>query len=303
MKNASGYGFNIKPLLFGGYLMMVYKDDFIYGYILDENGDFYANWSLPQPLNNTMFKLSSTMLGNNSIVIVENQNNSTWKVTSDNLFKFTGKDNEFNNPIITSTKPTLGSQVKESTKQLRLSFTYPVVLSSSNISIYQKTIGADNDLLRQRFQGVSSNQLCHIDSNDNKSVIIQVFPSTFNEPNGLYYVVVENNFVKRSDSNEALLGIDKNLWILVNGQITGIIRLTPDGSSYYLSLSPVDQQKFNKQMTIDLSYVIPVKDNRLTPINGFEKDTSTGTLQILLSFNIKDTSDLSKKKLSHDYCT
>ncbi|CAG8763587.1 18967_t:CDS:2, partial [Dentiscutata erythropus] len=89
-------------------------------------------------------------------------------------------------------------------------------------------------------------------------------------------------------------------------QITGIIRLTSDGSSYYLSLSSVDQQKFNKQMATDLSYIIPVDVNRITPINGFEKDISTGTLQILLFFNIKDTTDLSRKSaynISQDFNT
>ncbi|CAG8781989.1 1203_t:CDS:2, partial [Cetraspora pellucida] len=213
-----------------------------------------------------------------------------------------------------STNPTLGSQVNESTGQLHISFTYPIILSNSNISIYQKTIGANDDLLRQRFQGVSANQFCQIDPNDNKTVIIKVFPSTFNEPNGFYYVVVENNFVKRSDSNEALLGIDKNLWTLVNdnkkyvysNQITGIIRLTPGGSSYYLSLNSDDQQKFHEQMATDLSNVIPVEDNRLTPMNGFEKDISSGTLQILLSFKIRDTSNLLKKSsvnISQDFNT
>ncbi|CAG8652295.1 16525_t:CDS:2, partial [Cetraspora pellucida] len=306
MKNTSSYGYYIQPLLFGGYLMMVFEDNYIFGYILDENGDIYCDWSLPQPLNNTAYKMNYIMLGNNSIVIVENQTNSTWKVTSDDLFKFTSNDNKFNNPVVKSTNPNLGSQVNESTGQLHISFTYPIILSSSNISIYQKTIGSNNDLLRQRFQGVSANQFCQIDPNDNKTVIIKVFPSTFNEPNGFYYVVVEDNFVKRSDSNEALLGIDKNLWTLVNDQITGIIRLTPGGSSYYLSLNSDDQQKFHEKMATDLSNVIPVEDNRLTPMNGFEKDISSGTLQILLSFKILDTSDLLKKSsvnISQDFNT
>ncbi|CAG8545207.1 11173_t:CDS:10 [Dentiscutata erythropus] len=308
MKNGTSYGYTIQPLQFGGYLMLAYKDNNIFGYILDNNGDLYGNWSLPQPLNNPLYKSTYVLLANNSVVFVENQNNSIWSVTCDDLFKFNGqvlttisinKDNKFNNPIITSTNPTLGSQVNESTKQLYISFTYPVTLSSSNISIYQHINGTNHDLLRQRFQGDLPNQFCQIDPNDNKTVIINVFPSTFNEPNSLYYVAIENNFVKRSDTNEALLGIDKNLWTLVTGQITGIIRLTSDGSSYYLSLSSFDQQKFNEQMATDLSYIIPVEDNRLTPINGFEKDISTGTLLILLFFNIKDTSDLSKKSASN----
>ncbi|KAF0441208.1 hypothetical protein F8M41_003881 [Gigaspora margarita] len=307
MKNGTSYGYSIEPLRFGGYLMIKSQDNLMFGYILDANGDIYSNWSLPQPLNYPMYKSTYVLLVNNSIVAVENQNNSTWSVICDDSSKFTDQDNKFNNPIIASINPTLGSRVCESTKQLHLSFTCPVTLSSSNFSIYQSINGTGHDLLRQRFQGVSPNQFCQIDPNDNKTVIINVFPSTFNEPNSHYYVVIENNFVKRSGSNEALLGIDKNLWTLVtenkqyvySSPITGIIRLSPDGSSYYLSLSSVDQQKFNEQMATDLSYIIPVEDNRLTSINGFENDISTGTLQILLFFNIKDTKDLSKKSASN----
>ncbi|RIB22185.1 hypothetical protein C2G38_2243465 [Gigaspora rosea] len=234
MKNGTTYGFTIYPFQFGGYLMIAFKDILIFGCAGGKSKQF-------------------------------------------NL-----EHNKLNNPIIASTNPTLGSREYESTKQLQLSFTYPVILSSSNISIYQYIDGTDHDLLRQRFQGDSSNQFCQIDPNDNKTVIIEVLPSTFNEPNSHYYVVVENNFVKRSDSNEALLGIDKNLWTLVtenkqyvySSPITGIIRLSPNGSSYYLSLSSIDQQKFNEQMATDLSYIIPVEGNRLTSINGFEKDSA-----------------------------
>ncbi|CAG8631807.1 16370_t:CDS:2 [Dentiscutata erythropus] len=312
MKNISNDDYSIQPLQFGGYLMIVTSEEnLLYGRILDENGDFYGNWSLPQPLNDPIHKSTYVLLTNDSIIAVENQNNSIWKVTCDNSTKLTGQDYKFNNPIISSTKPALGSRVNESTNQLYLSFTYPVILSTSNISIYQRINGGKDDLLRQKFQGDSPNKFCRIDPNDNKTVIIDVLPSTFNEPNSHYYVVIEDNFVKRSDSNEALLGIDKNLWTLVTSfsikfnfnytldQITGIIRLTPDGSSYYLSLSSDDQQNFNKQMATDLSYIIPVDVNRFTPINGFEEDMSTGTLQILLFFNIKDTTDLSKKSASN----
>ncbi|CAG8738066.1 10534_t:CDS:2, partial [Gigaspora rosea] len=294
------YGFNLIPLRFGGYLMLVYQGDINFGYVLNEDGNVYSNWSLPQPLVLPKYQSAYVVLVNNSFVFVENQNNSIWNVTRDDLYRFYRQDNRLNNPIIESTSPIIGSQVNESTKKLQFTFAYPVTLSNSNISIYQQ-INGSNDLLRQRFQGDASSQLCHLYSNDNKTVIIQVFPSTFNEPNSLYYVTIENNFVKRSDSDEALLGIDKNLWTLTTGQITGVIRLTPDGSNHYLSLSSVDQQKFHKQLATDLSSIIPVEDNRLTAADGLEKDMSTGSLQILLPFNIKDTTNLSKKSANKIY--
>ncbi|CAG8590312.1 4907_t:CDS:2, partial [Scutellospora calospora] len=198
-------GFNLIPLRFGGYLMLGYQDYFsVFGYILDQNGNLYSNWSLPQPLNLPQYKSNYIMLANNSFVFVENQNDSLWNVTRDDLYRFLGQ---------ASTNPTIGSQVNKSSRQIKFTFTYPVILSNSNISIYQQIIGAD-DLLRQRFQGDTSNDVCWLDPKDNKTVIVQILSSTFNEPNGQYYVLIENNFVRRSDSNEALLGIDKNLWTL-----------------------------------------------------------------------------------------
>ncbi|CAG8677390.1 3397_t:CDS:2, partial [Dentiscutata heterogama] len=144
MKNGSNDGYSIEPLQFGGFLMLVLKDD-LFGYILDENGEIYRTWSLPKPINFLHKKSIYTILANNSIVVVDNQDNSTWKVLCDDLFKF-GQ---------ASTNPALGSRVNESTTQLYLSFTYPVILSSSNISIYQRINGTDHDLLRQRFQVLS----------------------------------------------------------------------------------------------------------------------------------------------------
>ncbi|CAG8806919.1 1520_t:CDS:2, partial [Dentiscutata erythropus] len=152
MRNSYNYGYILLPLQFGGYLMIVYEKNLLYGYILDKNGDLYGNWSLPQPLSDPMYKSTYVLLANNSIVAVENQNNSIWKVTCDDSSKFTSQDYKFNNPIISSTNPVLGSRVNESTNQLYLSFTYPVILSSSNISIYQRINGTDHDLLRQQFQ-------------------------------------------------------------------------------------------------------------------------------------------------------
>ncbi|RIB22179.1 hypothetical protein C2G38_2140317 [Gigaspora rosea] len=110
---------------------------------------------------------------------------------------------------------------------------------------------------------------------------------------------VDISIVEHQNNSIWSVTYDDSSKFIDRGAITGIIRLTSDGSSHYLSLSSVDQQKFNEQMVTDLSYIIPVENNRLTPINGFEKDISTGNLQILLFFNIKDTSDLSKKSASN----
>ena len=58
-------------------------------------------------------------------------------------------------------------------------------------------------MLRQTFPGNS--QWCYIDDN-NSTVDIKVFESTFSKPNTEYYIKIENNFVASLSNNEPLLG-------------------------------------------------------------------------------------------------
>ncbi|KAF0450240.1 hypothetical protein F8M41_002209 [Gigaspora margarita] len=104
--------------------MIVYQGDINFGYVLDEN----RNVSRPQ------YQSTYVALANNSIVVVENQFGT------------------FNNPILASTSPIIGSQVNEFTKQFQFTFTYPMN------QIYQQT-NESNYLLRQRFQVKSDEDL------------------------------------------------------------------------------------------------------------------------------------------------
>ena len=84
-------------------------------------------------------------------------------------------------------------------------------LSSANISIYQQSEDRSKpDLLRQTFSGGKS-QLCRVGS-DGYTIHVQIFNSTFNQPNSTYYVSVDYNFVKSQASGEPLIGIDEKIW-------------------------------------------------------------------------------------------
>ena len=73
-----------------------------------------------------------------------------------------------------------------------------IALSTRNITIYQ----ADETsiMIRQTTFGLIS-ELCSVDP-DHKVISLNVFPGTFNQPNQKYVVRIENNFVKRNDTNE-----------------------------------------------------------------------------------------------------
>ena len=48
-------------------------------------------------------------------------------------------------------------------------------------------------------------------------ISLSVLPSTFNQPNSKYYVKIDANFVKQSNTLEPLLGISKYKWIFSTG--------------------------------------------------------------------------------------
>jgi len=49
-------------------------------------------------------------------------------------------------------------------------------------------------------------------SSDNKTINIKVLESTFNQPNSMYYIVVNDNAIKYWKSNQPLMGIERNHW-------------------------------------------------------------------------------------------
>ena len=89
----------------------------------------------------------------------------------------------------------------------------PIRCSSQNISIYQK-IDDGNDILRETYSGESSD--CQV-SSDSTILLLSILPSTFNQPNSKYYVKINANFVKQSNTLEPLPGISKHKWIFFTG--------------------------------------------------------------------------------------
>ena len=69
------------------------------------------------------------------------------------------------------------------------------------------------DILRETYSGESNN--CQVSSDS--TITLSVLPSTFNQPNSKYYVNINANFVKQSDTLEPLPGISKYKWKFSTG--------------------------------------------------------------------------------------
>jgi hypothetical protein len=90
----------------------------------------------------------------------------------------------------------------------RIDLTIPVV----NISIYQKH--NEHKLLRQIF--LTTDQYCEI-SNDYYSLTIKLLDITFNVPNAIYYVEIDDDFLKYKtefEYNNTIPGIKSDKWII-----------------------------------------------------------------------------------------
>ena len=100
------------------------------------------------------------------------------------------------------------------TTQIQVAYNVPIKCSSQNISIYQKV---DNgiDILRETYSGESNS--CQVLLDNNTILSLSVLPSTFNQPDSIYYVKIDTNFVKQNNTLEPLPGISKFKWMFFTG--------------------------------------------------------------------------------------
>ncbi|CAG8617731.1 14909_t:CDS:2, partial [Cetraspora pellucida] len=180
----------------------------------------------------------------------------------------------------------------------------PVELSSGNISIYQ-TDNNQNDVLRQRTSGKNT-AFCSI-SDDGLTVTVKALDSTFSKPNTMFYVKVDNNFVRSSAFREPLIGIGERIWKFNTenkeepfaGSVSGLLRLTLDGSTYYDSLNSSGKSRFFSNLQDDISKALPVSPSRLSSNQHVQVDFSISPgRQIFLSFNIEQTRDKNERSVA-----
>src|SRR5436189_4369014 len=109
--------------------------------------------------------------------------------------------------------PAINENISVETRQIQVAYNVPIECSSRNISIYQK-VDDTKDILRETYSGESNN--CNVLS-DHTTLLLSVLSSTFNQPNSMYYIKIDTNFVKQNKTLEPLLGISKYKWTFFTG--------------------------------------------------------------------------------------
>ncbi|CAG8559720.1 14123_t:CDS:2 [Ambispora leptoticha] len=295
-------------LFYGGYVTMGIVNTTTKetgGVMLDSNGNKIELWSFGTAVNH-----SSAFLLNNTLWGAKSVNDTTWAIITKTLpkLKAADADDRYENPNINITFPTIGAVIPSNIRQINITYEGPITLSSGNITIYQEDKSGSADVFRQGMHQFS--QPFQINVQD-QTVSIHVLDSTFNIPNSTYYVIVDTNFVRDFDTNEALLGIGKESWRFTTepfksgevdiGSQSGIIRLTPEATIAFKN-SLKSSSSIYEDILNDLANAIPISHNRL----DIKKKYQINSDQILLRITIhpsKNNSEISTKQVTSNLKT
>ncbi|CAB4376667.1 unnamed protein product [Rhizophagus irregularis] len=288
-----------ESLLFGGYLITKRDGviDGMYFCVYPESGNITCPSGLEQPV-----KINSnyayTVLPNNTLLIAQIEYNNTWRLHVIDLPKQTERGNGYFNTNIKSTYPEIHSSINSDITNISIDFYKPVTLSSDvdgKILIYQK-IG-QKIILRQKTFATQ----CKLD-NDDTRVIIDILNSTFSKSGGIYFVKIENNFVKDRNYREPLLGVKENVWSFTiedkkmtytfTSSTTGLFRLTEKGTEYCEGLSDDKQNKFFDELLDELADAVQILRNRLSKYKNYQIDPNSNKSKqkkFLISIKIEET--------------
>ncbi|RIA85801.1 hypothetical protein C1645_830244 [Glomus cerebriforme] len=292
-------GFNTFALKSGGIIFVAlrYVSDGcdIFGYLLGYYNNITTHVDVPCE------NLITDSLDNNTALVVQDIKYNSWTLLSIDLPNIM-IDKGYDNPMINWTIPTINETISTETTQIQVAYNIPIKCSSQNISIYQK-IDNINDILRETYSGESNN--CQVIS-DNTTLSLAVLSSTFNQPNAIYYVKIDENFVKQNKTLEPLLGISKYQWIFFTGphyyeiddSINAFVRLTPNATLYFNNLTFKEKSNFFQILTSQIAEIIPIPDNRIILNSQYQIDSLSPSRQILISIKILKSSDNSAISVS-----
>ncbi|CAB5360104.1 unnamed protein product [Rhizophagus irregularis] len=260
----------------GGYLLTIHtrineKNDNVLGYhVLDTNKTFQGSWNLPVTIELPKFGTRYAPMPNNSVVAIKQEGTSDiWNVYYSELPSFI-EDEGYFNPIIDATTPKINDTIPMQTPSLSITYESPVKLSSGNISIFE--VNGKESYFRQSFNGQTMEFLS---SDNNKKITINVFESTFNKPNQLYCVVIEDGFVNHKNTEEPLLG-----------DSYGSVKLDIKSSKSFLNLqSEHEKKKIRDNLAIELSEAASVSPDRIKATEIYQNDQG----QVVLLFSISAT--------------
>ncbi|CAG8558128.1 7558_t:CDS:10 [Ambispora gerdemannii] len=281
---------DLYPLFYGGYVTIRVVNNATNetgGDMLDRDGIVREKWSFKTFTNHScMFPL------NNAIWAAKKDSKAArnWTILTKKFprLKATNADDRYRNPNIGTTYPKIGAVIPSNIAQINITYDEHVILSSGNITIYQEGKSGSADIFRQGVNRLSKD--CQITIKD-KTVLIPVLDSTFNVQNATYYVIVDTNFVRASDTGEALLGMGQDSWRFTtepfkaggddNGRKSGMIRLIPEATTEFKNLLKSSSSIYEDILN-ELANVLPISCKRLKIKKKYQIDSD----QILLRITI-----------------
>ncbi|PKY38449.1 hypothetical protein RhiirA4_537308 [Rhizophagus irregularis] len=314
--------FTVESLQYGGYLLYSrapFPNDMtklnLYGYILDDHGNRY-DWNISYPTT-TNFNGDVLVLPNNTIAIPQPEFQQTWGLLTTDLYKIKGaQDHGYGNLHIFNTTPNIGEIINPSKIEFLTIQFYDKVNLSPNHNI---TILQDGGIIRQ-ITSVSHNNGDFVKNIDDYTIQIKVINSTFNQPNTMYYIIMDDGFVKSKDLQEPIIGIQDNSWKFmtikedvtqnsgfsnyyesqVNATaINGKVLLNVDGTDYFKGIKDdkIKVKEFFNNLTRELAEAIPVDSERIYTNYKHEIDTSTSPEQYILSINIRKAKNKTERSV------
>ncbi|CAJ0908620.1 12409_t:CDS:10 [Entrophospora sp. SA101] len=294
---------DVQTLYYGGYVILVETPaGSVEGHVCSNNGTYFGNWGFTKQYeytnkiagvlpNNTLWTIPKQQLDdNNSWTCVLTDTLTTYSTvqnTNSNVNTFPGGPGGYGSDSILSTTPEKNSNIISTDINLiTITYTKSIKTSSGKINIYQKRSSTspnidddDKDILRQSCFAQSD----YVQISNETTAQVKVLKSTFNNPGSEYYVTVEDDFVKSATTDQNIIGINSKAWnfstVLVKDEsyvnydsdsVSCIIRLTPEGTTYYTSLSTDDQTDFVGKISNELSNALPCDVTRVTTLTKYQ---------------------------------
>ncbi|CAG8438616.1 7852_t:CDS:2 [Scutellospora calospora] len=291
---------NIRTLPFGGYATLWRTATVLaanYNFSLFDENNQLSDYNFP--INPIIANLVGAfdILQNNTMLVAQNESLNSWNILSILMPKLSPyNDNGYGNLHVGATYPPnsppneLLNKISLNNKVINITFENPVTFGTGSLKIFSM-----DGTLRQtlNIRNCDSSK-CNATGN---IVSLNVFDCTFNEPNGQYYIQMDNSFVLDAEYNEPLLGIDPNKWIFqtvtnqlqekYDGGIQGALRLTDEGTIHYQNLSSSNQSDFINTLQNELTLMIPTEKGRLYSINNNTQNDPNQKSRIFISLSIK----------------
>ncbi|CAG8563550.1 9013_t:CDS:2 [Dentiscutata heterogama] len=299
---------NIRTLPNGGYAYISRQYNGLninFNFSLYDEFDKLSNWTFPQQPVISNFNGAFDVLQNNTMLVALNESTTAWNLLSIDLPLLAPPpqiDSGYGNLQISSTYPLRNdNKLPLNTDTIIIAYYNRISLSDGNLTIYQTINNTNIPRLLINSRTCDTSKCIPLET----ILSLKVLTCTFNDPGGQYYIVINNNFVKSSDYNEPIMGIDQNIWNFQTdnsipsnqkraGDVRGKLRLTVSGSIYFQTLSDSERNEFFNSLINELLVIIPTEQRRLDSNRLYQKDPSS-TDQILISLIVYEMKSGDKK--------